>query len=99
MKFLAVLTMLAVSGLASAQVGAGSSSAAGTTVSPSAAPTSGTATMQDSPGTMNTDPKLIKGSDQQRMEEREMDDRGLDSAESMDSTNTTTSPSTSPVTP
>lgn len=82
MKFFIVLTMLAVSGLAAAQMGSGSGSSS-STVSPSA---SGSTSTPDSSGSMNTDAEDTKNqnidstkSNQQRMEDRS--DAGLDSAE------------------
>lgn len=100
MKFLIVLTMLAISALASAQ----------SSVTPSAASGSASAAMEDSAGTMNTEAEDVKNKhiDSTKTEQQRMEDaskRGLDSAEgSMDHTDmntvpSQTHPSTTPMTP
>jgi hypothetical protein len=76
MKFFMMLTLLAVSGIASAQMG-----------SDTALPTaSGTSVTPDSSGTMNSDADMKKNKniDSTRTEQQKMEDsadRGLDSAE------------------
>ena len=82
MKFFIVLTMLAISGLASAQMSSGTSSSS-SKVTPSA---TGTAHTPDSAGSMNTKVEETKSkhidsthTEQQKMEDSA--DRGLDSAE------------------